>query len=114
MSHLKLFAPDTYETDDCMGTAEEPVVLSFYMSFDQESTTSLPSRFGSRFSAPEIHVIRRAKTLARNRCCPSCQHPIVEPLDLGNGIRGRNGNPIPGTSSLVGFRCDRCTLEWPA
>ena len=45
---------------------------------------------------------------------PDRSHPIVEPIELDNGILNRNRMPIPGTATLVGFHCHGCQREWPA
>lgn len=58
--------------------------------------------------------VARAAALRRNDCCPRCRRPMVEPLELNDGICGRNNRPIPGTATLVGFHCQNCDWEWPA
>jgi hypothetical protein len=59
-------------------------------------------------------LLRRARTLHRNRCCPNCRRGGVIPVDLGDGDNRHSAMPVPGTSTLVGFYCDACGAEWPA
>lgn len=93
MSQLAL----VYEDDVC----EEPRILSIqdYRS-RQPETISI--------------VSERARRQLHNQCCPICSRVTVEPIELNNGILGRNGRIIPGTGSLVGFSCNACGHEWPA
>lgn len=98
MSQIRLFQPRYIDN----GSSEtEPVILSFP---EQEI---VPTR--SIFS----NAVKRAEVIYNNRFCQSCNHPEVEPLELDNGINNRNGVPIPGTSTLVGFHCLGCHTEWP-
>ncbi len=99
MGRLKLFPPERLEG----GAGEdEPAVVSF---------ARLTSRF--RRNRP-IDVVTRARIVHTNSRCPVCRHPVIEPIELNDGLRGRSHLPIPGTATLVGFRCERCDLEWPA
>jgi hypothetical protein len=59
-------------------------------------------------------LLRRARALHRNRCCPNCHRGGVVPVDLGDGDDRYSAMPVPGTSTLVGFYCDSCGTEWPA
>ena len=59
-------------------------------------------------------LLRRARALHRNRCCPNCRRGGVIPVDLGDGDDRYSAMPVPGTSTLVGFYCDSCGAEWPA
>lgn len=79
---------------------ERPDVLSF---------AALVPRLGGRDAAP----LNRAKALHRNRRCPSCGGPVVEPVVLNDGLRDGTGQYIPGTATLVGFHCRGCRSEWP-
>lgn len=65
-----------------------------------------PSRVSQR------RIVDRAEQLFANRECPRCSYALVEPVELNDGIRGRNGREIPGTATLVGFCCQACELEW--
>ena len=78
-------------------SGEEPSILPFAVS-----------------SAPRnrLDVISRARALFNNRACSACGYPVVEPIELADGISNRNGITIPGTATLVGFRCCGCKNEW--
>ncbi|HUG18776.1 MAG TPA: hypothetical protein VMM56_07340 [Planctomycetaceae bacterium] len=102
MSRLKLYSPDE-------------VVLPF--SQETEDTRFSSSRTSCRIPVggdSMIDVLIRAQTIRDNRQCIDCGHPIVELLELNDGTFNRNGMPIPGTATLVGFRCASCNAEWPA
>ncbi|WP_437202576.1 hypothetical protein [Planctomicrobium sp. SH664] len=81
---------------------DEPRILSF-----------------SQFAAPRSRDIipfhaERARIEHQNRSCAICNRVTVEPIELRNGVLGRNGKMIPGTGTLVGFSCNACGHEWPA
>ncbi len=106
MSDLKIYRPRESEpARDGVGHHEsandEPEVLSFAMYADRVN------RFRS------LDVITRARFIHENRQCPYCHDPVVAPVELLDAILNRNNMPIPGTATLVGFRCDRCRSEWP-
>lgn len=103
MSRLKLFCPDGLEMDDrVLREASEPVILPF----------AAADRYAKDYRL--LDPLSRARTIYENRCCCNCGHPVVEPIELDDGILNRNRLPMPGTASLVGFRCQRCHNEWPA
>ncbi|MBW3539351.1 MAG: hypothetical protein KY476_03705 [Planctomycetes bacterium] len=71
--------------------------------------------FGGRFERRQgVDPVLRARLLHDNRLCPTCHHPVVEPLELNDGLMSRNRRPVPGTGTLVGFHCRGCDREWPA
>ena len=78
----------------------EPVILSFKSHAEKRNDFSVAD------------LITRARTLHENKRCPHCEHPIVEPIELADAAFGRGRQPIPGTATLVGFRCQRCLAEW--
>ncbi len=63
-------------------------------------------------SSRQMDIITRARLLFENRNCPNCQYPVVLPLELDDATINRNGLPIPGTATLVGFHCGGCGDEW--
>lgn len=71
----------------------------------------LPIRWGVRTSR-RMDIISRARLLFENRSCPNCHYPVVLPLELDDATINRNGLPIPGTATLVGFHCSGCGDEW--
>lgn len=98
MSQLAL----VYANDVC----EEPRILSFQDYRSRQTGTSSPETISI--------VSERARRQLHNQCCPICSRVTVEPIELNNGILGRNGRIIPGTGTLVGFSCNACGHEWPA
>lgn len=72
----------------------------------------LPFRPSATRSSRRQDVVTRARLLFENRECPECGYPVVEPLELNDAVLGRNGRPIPGSATLVGFRCCGCDCEW--
>lgn len=101
MGHLKLFDPPRDTARRFRIDQGRPAILSF-------KSFALRRRDRSPQSAVE-----RARLIHENRHCPCCDHPVVEPVELGDGLRSRNNVPIPGTATLVGFRCLGCRAEWP-
>lgn len=110
MSRLKLYWPDV--RGQLNGAAHiavseeetaEPAVIPFSRTNRWAATDS-----------PSADVIERAATLHANSVCPGCRRPGVEPLELNDALIGRGNLPIPGTATLVGFRCNGCGTEWPA
>ncbi len=103
MSHLRLFRPTGTDRDEApAGCSDVPVILSF------------PARYARLRRGSVMNPLIRARVLYENRCCPGCQHPEVEPLELNDADVNRNRMPVPGTATLVGFHCHRCEREWPA
>ena len=102
MGYLKLHQPHVTEGGE-FGGEDEPRILPFFLH---------ASRFRNQHAG--ANLISRARLLRENRLCPHCHFPGVEPLELEDGLVGRNRRPIPGTATLVGFHCMRCHREWPA
>ncbi|QDT37225.1 hypothetical protein [Stratiformator vulcanicus] len=105
MSNLRVFAgPDVAEdewTDTC-SLYEEPDVIPFEAILNRLKPDA------------NLTPVARAKALHRNRQCPCCDHPVVDPVFLSDGVRDGTGDFIPGTATLVGFHCRECNWEWPA
>ncbi|MBI1346412.1 hypothetical protein GC163_08985 [bacterium] len=99
MSRLRVLWPDEVDTDGGVAL-EEPAVIPFGDAGEIAG------------HGPMFDVIERARLLYDNRCCPSCHYPVVEPIELADGVRNRKGQVIPGTATLVGFRCRGCRSEW--
>lgn len=105
MSHLRLFDPSIDDDTDSL-----------------PQTVPFPGR-RLRFDAPEwspddsnpspLAALDRARSLSCNRTCPHCRRAAVTPLELADAQIGRGNLPIPGTGTLVGFRCECCRAEWP-
>lgn len=81
-------------------SAEAPRILSFHESILEE-----PQR-------TQQDVVSRARLLYRNSTCPTCGRATVDPIELDDALINRSGLPIPGTASVVGFRCTACSHNW--
>lgn len=103
MSQLRLFRPERIDAPHCdSDDAFEPYVIPF-------------APRSQRIARNRINdTVTRARILSANCRCPACRHPVTEPIELADGMYTRNNLPIPGTATLVGFRCTRCHVEWPA
>lgn len=109
MSEIRLFAPD-----DAMWCDEGTVAV-----LDGRFQPDEP-RHVLTFQKPERHVrststmelLARTRTLHQNRRCRQCDRPAVVPLHRDDAVLNRSRLPIPGTATLVGFRCDHCSHEW--
>lgn len=108
MSRLKLYWPDEQAERGLTPPAEPRIA--------DEDAAILPFRSRRAVeiaSGPMLEVLVRAQLIRENRCCPHCEHPVVEPIELQDALVNRSGLPIPGTATLVGFRCESCLNEWP-
>jgi hypothetical protein len=76
---------------------------------DADSVVAIAERLAE---GPQA-LLKRARALHHNRCCPNCHRGGTIPLDLGDGDVSHSAMPVPGTSTLVGFYCDSCGAEWP-
>ncbi len=110
MSRLRLYWPDARGQFEAVAMAPvsadragEPAVIPFARCRRRPTG-------GSRLT----DVVGRAHTIYANGRCPVCRHPVVEPIELNDAVVGRGNLPIPGTATLVGFRCDGCDSEWQA
>ena len=56
----------------------------------------------------------RAQRLNAHQTCPGCQRVGVLPLMLNDGRIDNSGRMVPGSATLVGFRCQECHHEWSA
>jgi hypothetical protein len=101
MSQYRIVWPDdVLDEDGSAGeTALEPVILQFRVT-------------ASRARFQPMDIISRARLLFENRSCRSCGYPVVLPIELDDAQLNRNRQAIPGTASLVGFRCEGCRAEW--
>ena len=57
-------------------------------------------------------VVQRARVVRENRICRVCGNSGVLPLVGDDAEVSRNGRPIPGTGTLLGFHCCGCGCEW--
>lgn len=99
MSRLSVYWPEEANLTDY--ASDEPRILPFRRAGQSPES---PSHY--------FDVVQRAKLLFSNRKCHECSYPVVEPIELSDAIKNRNGLAIPGTATLVGFRCCGCQSEW--
>ena len=99
MSRLSVFWPE--ETCTIATTTDEPMILPF----------PRPQRFSDAERRP-MDVVTRARVLFANRKCHECRYPVVEPIELADSAVNSSGLAIPGTATLIGFRCCGCQNEW--
>jgi hypothetical protein len=74
----------------------------------------VPFRRVSRTQTRQQDVVERARTFYRNRRCATCGYPVVTPIELDDALINKCGQKIPGSATLVGFRCCGCHAEWLA
>jgi len=112
MSRLKLYWPDHDRVESEPAASRLP---------EQAATDAMviPIRkyHADHSSSPAsgssmMSVLVRAQAIRKNNECPECGHPVVEPVELNDAAISRNGLPIPGTATLVGFHCCGCEREW--
>lgn len=108
MSRLKLYCPEELQDND----------LLQFTRFDAEHDHDemiIPLRMRQLPTGNDsmLDVLLRAQQIRANRACPDCGHPAVSPVELNDAQHNRNGMPIPGSATLVGFHCSCCDAEWP-
>ncbi len=104
MSRLSVYWPDEYVSTSTI-VADEPRIIPFPGTLPRSCRST-------REEAPKLDVISRARLLFANRQCRQCRYPVVELLELDDAEVNRQGLEIPGTSTIVGFRCHSCDAEW--
>lgn len=109
MSRLKLFWPE-----DADSSANEPAILSFSRYVAPRTIRIDAAVHIDRGEAARHTVLTRTRAIHDNQCCPVCDRSAVEPLVAKDAWIGRNHRPIPGTATLLGFRCVHCEHQWSA
>ena len=109
MSLLRIFRPDK----------ETPLAVSETARIAEDSAIDnkpvlLNFDEWSQRLRPQAATLKRARQIHSSCQCPSCQSALVVPLTLNDGRRDQSGEDVPGSATLVGFRCDVCLAEWPA
>lgn len=109
MSDLKVYWPESEtsptatsakQTDACDSPAE-PEIYSFV-------------EWVEKLREPGTNpAALRAQRLNSNQACPDCSRAGVLPLMLNDGRMDGSGRLVPGSATLVGFRCESCSHEWP-
>jgi len=109
MSRLKLFWPE-----DVDNSASEPAILSFSHHVGSRTIRIDTAIHIDREIGARQNVLTRTRAIRDNQCCPECDRAAVEPLVAKDAWIGRNNRPIPGTATLLGFRCCHCEHQWSA
>lgn len=108
MSDLKIYWPEskpaataTESNDaDIRAASNEPEIYSF-------------AEWVDKLRSPESNrSALRAQRLNSNQTCPDCTRAGILPLVLNDGRMDGSGRLVPGSATLVGFRCDSCSHEW--
>jgi len=98
MSQLSVFWPE-----ECDVSSDDMVDERMILPFPR-------SRYEAAY--PRMDVITRARTLFENRSCRHCGYPVVELIELDDGLVNSSGREIPGTATLIGFECKSCEATW--
>ncbi|HAH49668.1 hypothetical protein [Gimesia sp.] len=105
MSILKVYYPDEPQTEPVVSLDETtPMILPFQRARVKKSHSR----------KQEDWVLKRARTIFLNQQCSDCGSSAVEKLELRDGLLNQKNRLIPGTATVVGFRCHSCDSEWPA
>lgn len=105
MSILKIYYPEETPSETTVSQPEtQSMILPFQRAFSRQP----------RLQRQTDWVLNRARTLFQNQQCPACNSAAVEKLELRDGLLNRRNRLIPGTATVVGFRCESCDTEWPA
>jgi len=109
MSDLKVYCPDAEPaiseatpTDQAEARTDsnEPEIYSF-------------AEWVDKLRQPDANpAALRAQRLNSNQTCPDCCRAGVLPLMLNDGRMDGSGRLVPGSATLVGFRCETCSHEW--
>ncbi|MCA9098797.1 MAG: hypothetical protein KDA36_10430 [Planctomycetaceae bacterium] len=120
--YLRLYSPGPLEADEVdqpeLRLWSDTTGLALLSDDEAVDEDGRPMIF--QFRRPHIgyrpqtqeQLLTRTKIVHRNRCCRYCDSPSVVPIQRNDAVMNRNGMPIPGTATLVGFRCRRCSAEW--
>jgi len=109
MSLLRIFRPDA----ETPLPVAEPAATAENAAIDEEPVLLNFEEWSQRLR-PQAATLKRARQIHSNCQCPSCQSALVVPLTLNDGRKDQTGEDVPGSATLVGFRCDVCLAEWRA
>lgn len=109
MSDLKVYWPD----NELAATATESAHSNTRAAAIEPQIYSF-AEWVDKLRSPESNSsVLRAQRLHSNQTCPDCTRVGVLPLMLNDGRMDGSGRLVPGSATLVGFRCDSCSHEWP-
>lgn len=91
-------------------SSSEPAILPFPGSRQQVADVSQPNGIRPDEQSPA----ERARLISRNSLCQHCHKRLVSLILAEDGRRDGSGDFVPGTQTLIGFRCECCQSEWPA
>ena len=100
-----------HDTVEPASTADtEPSILPFPGQSRRVAENEVLNGIGPEEQSPA----ERARLIHRNSLCRRCQKALVSLILAQDGRRDGTGGFVPGTQSLIGFRCDCCHSEWSA
>lgn len=114
-NRLRVYWPDEVTPSQVL---EPRPALRLWINHASENTQTLsgpdvlPFAKIRRSAGTVSDIAARARLIFANRCCPRCDRPQVNPVELDDALYNRSGLPIPGTASLVGFHCQDCNHGW--
>ena len=122
---MRVFWPDEIDDSQAMVGEKPPAVSggNFASTADAEpAILPFPGCRQPRGDASQSDVIRpdeqspaeRARLISRNSLCQRCRRKLVSLILADDSRRDGSGEFVPGTQTLIGFRCECCHSEWPA
>jgi hypothetical protein len=111
MSDLKVYWPDS----EPVSTEPMPAKRAETSSVSSEPEIYSFTEWVDKLRGPDSNpAALRAQRLNVNQTCPDCSRAGgVLPLMLNDGRMDGSGRLVPGSATLVGFRCESCSHEWP-
>ncbi|MDA1163887.1 MAG: hypothetical protein O3B13_12355 [Planctomycetota bacterium] len=109
MSDLKVYWPES----DPARQESSPAPVEVTGETSDEPEIYYFSEWVRKLNRPDLDPLAlRARNLSLNRTCPGCSRAGVLPLMLNDGRIDGSGRMVPGSATLVGFRCEQCSHEW--
>lgn len=111
MSGLKVYWPECESPERDAATATQSVS---HRNIDEPEIYSFAEWVEKLRGPGSASALFRAQRLDANQTCPDCNRSGAVPLTLNNGRIDNSGRMVPGSATLVGFRCEECCCEWSA
>jgi|GEM_PF-1472289 len=102
-------APSDFR-DRTSSAGDEPAILPF-PGAGRRFADDEPS---AGYRPDEQSPADRARLIRRNSLCSRCHRTLVSLILADDGRRDGTGHFVPGSQTLIGFRCACCHSEWPA
>lgn len=99
---LAILSEESWDDSESLDDSIEPQAV--ILKWNRQPARTRPR------SASEL--LARTRSIYRNRLCRHCNAPGVEPVQQDDAALNRNRMPIPGTATLTGFRCHKCSTQW--